>query len=371
MKLKRENFKKLPYNNGVIYQYDCEGNSFFLRVVGKGRDKNMSVWKGGIDDIQDRFDTKDTLEAWNKFEDYIQDCQRDEQGSSGGFAKDPQQNPDILPLLAMKQNPNGVGFLAYFFAVMGNQQKVIFSFELTSDALGFPFSDKIIIANWRDEEIPALFKCEVVLKSLNDIEFEDDKECTVFLFIPKSIVTQGGETDEKEPSDEDEGEPSDNDDPNKKKSRGKPSDQDDDADINEDEDGDDEDEDEDEGEPSDNDDPNKKKSRGKPSDQDDEDENEGEDEDEGEGEGEGEPTDDRISNDTPRTPIQDVTFSDAITAIAEVVNQQPSSVVSVFRTQRTGEAFLQTKNFNEIKTRLNLSPDTTIAELTTQIINSK
>jgi hypothetical protein len=174
-----------------------------------------------------------------------------------------------------------------------------------------------------------LFKCEVVLKSLNDIEFEDDKECTVFLFIPKSIVTQGGETDEKEPSDEDEGEPSDNDDPNKKKSRGKPSDQDD------------------------------------------EDENEGEDEDEGEGEGEGEPTDDRISNDTPRTPIQDVTFSDAITAIAEVVNQQPSSVVSVFRTQRTGEAFLQTKNFNEIKTRLNLSPDTTIAELTTQIINSK
>jgi hypothetical protein len=86
----------------MLYQYVCNETDFFLYVKGKGDGKQMSVFKGNVDNRQEEFTTNNTLEAWNKFEEYLTICEP-QQGSSGGFARNPQQDPSVLPLLAIKR----------------------------------------------------------------------------------------------------------------------------------------------------------------------------------------------------------------------------------------------------------------------------
>ena len=59
----------------------------------------------------------------------------------------------------------------------------------------------VFVVNWSDEEVNMMLKCEIAMKEF-DIVFEEDKEKKVFLFIPKSIVNQGGEKGGEEGGDE-------------------------------------------------------------------------------------------------------------------------------------------------------------------------
>jgi hypothetical protein len=192
MKLNRDNFIKMEYEGGMLYQYVCNETDFFLYVKGKGDGKQMSVFKGNVDNRQEEFTTNNTLEAWNKFEEYLTICEP-QQGSSGGFARNPQQDPSVLPLLAIKRLDSGAFKVALFAQLDETQQVTAYEFEVSSDALTYPFPTKVFVVDWKDEEIPSLFRCEVLLKKYSDVEYQEDSEMEVFLFIPKSIINQGGE----------------------------------------------------------------------------------------------------------------------------------------------------------------------------------
>jgi hypothetical protein len=413
MKLKKENFKKSVQGEMTAYSYECKGINFFIETSGGRDSKKISVYKEVDGKREDEFNTSDSLEAWNHFEKLLEDCSP-EQGSSGGFAKNPQENPNILPLLAIKRMSDGKYSGTLFAQLEDKTQISIFDFVVDSDAMPSKIPNDVFVVNWSEEEVNMMLKCEIVMKEF-DIVFEEDKEKKVFLFIPKSIVNQGGEkggeeggdeggeeggdeggeeggdeggekTDKKsdkkgkgepkedgEPTDEkggektdkkgkgtptdEEGEPTDEEGEEKsdKKGKGKPTDKD----------GEPTDED---GEPIDEEPQSKGGKKGKPTDE------KGDDED-GQNDEDGEPSEQEES-DEPRGKASmslgnaKVDFGETIQKISEVTGVPTSNVVTFFRTQNMGESFLRTSNFNKIKQELNL-PNITPKQLSEQIINSK
>ena len=331
MKLNRENFTKQEYDGGTLYNYVCKETNFYLLVKGKGSRKEISVFKGDVDNRGEEFKTTNTLEAWNKFEEMLVACDGS-QGSSGGFAKNPQQNTQMLPLLAIKRNDDNGTFAVTFFALLGDQtQTSVMAFEIGANALIYPYPKKVFVSDWINEEIPAIFQCEVIMKRYEEIVFAEDPDTDVFLFIPKSIVTQGGDQG-GEPDGEGGG---------------------DQSDINEDD-----------GEPSDEEGGNSGGGEGEPT----EDDGEPSDEEGGNsGGGDYEPSDDGGKTKV-NTPID---YSDIINRIAVITDNEPSTINSVFRTVNTGETFLLLNNFTDIKSELNLPADITAKQLSEQIINSK
>lgn len=322
MKLNRDNYIKMDYQGGMLYQYVCNETDFFLFVEGKGQDKKMSVFKGNVDSRQEEFNTSDTLEAWNKFEEMLTVCEP-EQGSSGGFKNNPQQNPNILPLLAIKRLDSGDFTVSLFAAIGDNEQVTAMSFTVGANALKYPFPPSVFVVDWKDEEIPAIFKCEILMKRYSDVEFEEDKDCEVFLFIPKSIINQGGEEGgNADGGDEqpDGGQPDD----------GQP----------------------DGGQPDDGQ-PDDEETDGEPT------------------QGTGQPTNERIDDDAPTVEQPPIDFGDTVRRLSELTNISPSTVINVFRSVRNGETWLLTNNFENIKRQLNLPPSTTAADFSQQIINSK
>ena len=326
MKLNRDNYIKMDYQGGTLYQYVCNETDFFMLVEGKGQDKKISVFKGSVDSRQEEFNTSDTLEAWNKFEEMLTVCEP-EQGSSGGFKNNPQQNPNILPLLAIKRLDSGDFTVNLFAAIGDNEQVTAMSFTVGADALKYPFPPSVFVVDWKDEEIPALFKCEILMKRYSDVEFEEDKDCEVFLFIPKSIINQGGdEGGNADGGDEqpDGGQPDD----------GQP-------------------DDEDGQEPTDDGEPTDEETDGEPT------------------QGTGQPTNERIDDNAPRVEQPPVDFGDTIRRLSEITNISPSTVINVFRSIRNGETWLLTNNFENIKRQLNLPPTMKAAEFSELIITSK
>jgi len=324
----------MEYEGGMLYQYVCNETDFFLYVKGKGDGKQMSVFKGNVDNRQEEFTTNNTLEAWNKFEEYLTICEP-QQGSSGGFARNPQQDPSVLPLLAIKRLDSGAFKVALFAQLDETQQVTAYEFEVSSDALTYPFPTKVFVVDWKDEEIPSLFRCEVLLKKYSDVEYQEDSEMEVFLFIPKSIINQGGE----EGGDTSGGEGGDE--------------------VGDETGGTDEGSDEggedggDGGQPTD-----------QPSDEEPDDET---DTDSQQGTGSGNET----PSDTPRVEPQPLDFGETINALADITGTQQSTVNNVFRTVANGALWLSVNNFDNIKRQLNLPASTTATQLSQQIINSK
>jgi hypothetical protein len=334
MKLNRDNFIKMEYEGGMLYQYVCNETNFFLYVKGKGDGKQMSVFKGNVDNRQEEFTTNNTLEAWNKFEEYLTICEP-QQGSSGGFARNPQQDPSVLPLLAIKRLDSGAFKVALFAQLDETQQVTAYEFEVSSNALTYPFPTKVFVVDWKDEEIPSLFRCEVLLKKYSDVEYQEDSEMEVFLFIPKSIINQGGE----EGGDT---------------SGGEGGDEVGDETGGTDEGGDEGGEDGgDGGQPTD-----------QPSDEEPDDET---DTDSQQGTGSG----NEMPSDTPRVEPQPLDFGETINALADITGTQQSTVNNVFRTVANGALWLSVNNFDNIKRQLNLPASTTATQLSQQIINSK
>ena len=196
MKLKKENFNKSVNGETITYSYECEGMKFFIVSSGGRNDRKISVYKEVEGKKEEELNTSDSLEGWNHFEKLLEECSP-EQSSSGGFDKNPQQNPNILPLLAIERMSDG-RYQGCLFAQLEDKTQVkIFDFFVDSDAMPSVIPNDVFIVDWSDEEVNMMLKCEIAMKK-SDIEFEEDKQKQVFLFIPKSITAQGGGKDGEE-----------------------------------------------------------------------------------------------------------------------------------------------------------------------------
>jgi len=415
MKLKKENFNKSVEGDTITYSYECEGNKFFIVNKGGRNNRQISVYKEREGEKDKELNTSDSLEAWNYFEQLLEEYSP-QQGSSGGFAKNPQENPNILPLLAIKRLSDGRYEGCLFAQLDDKTQLKIFDFFVDSDAMPSQIPSDVFVVDWSDEEVNMLLKCEIAMKT-TDIVFEEDTDKQVFLFIPKSITNQGGDKGGEDGGDEggeqggeqggedggeekggEEGKPSDK--------KGKPSDKkgnDDGVYPSDDDGGEPTDE---EGEPTDKKGkPSDKKGKGKPTDEDGEPTDEEVEPSDEEGKptdkkgkptdkkGKGEPTDEegqptdedeskpqKDSDSEPKEQKEEksggsqreinIDFGDTIQTISRVTGVPSSSIISFFRTPTTGESFLRGQNFSKIKSELNL-PNLTPKQLTEQIINSK
>lgn len=346
MKLNRDTFLKQEYEGGTLYQYVCNETNFFMYVKGKGASREISVFKGNVDDRQEEFKTGDSLEAWNKFEEYLTVCEP-QQGSSGGFARNPQQDPQVLPLFAIKRNEATGNFNVKLFGLMDNGEQVTaLEFEVDSLAIPYPYTKKVFQVDWKDEEIPTVFKAEIIMKMFPDVEFKEDKDASVFLFIPKSIVTQGGEEGGNTQGGDEP--PQGGDEP--PQGGGEPPESGDEP-------------------PQGGDEP--PQGGGTPSDEPPSDEEPEDEEPPQQGGGEG--TDEPIGDDTPRRDEEPIDFGQTIMRLAEITDTpDPSSILNVFsRDVENGETWLLVNNFDKIKRELNLPRTMTARQLSQQIINSK
>jgi len=416
MKLTKENFSKMKLKDDtIVYTYRCNDVNFFITTRGDGAGKEICVFKGALGKREAELKTDNSLAAWSYFEDLLKECEP-AQNSSGGFAKKPQENPNILPLLAISENSNG--FDVTLFALTEDKKQVkIFDFVLPAGAIpSAAFTNNTVnVVNWSALDLPQMLKCEVMLKAFPAVEYEEDKVKKVFLFIPKSITEQGGEKAGGEPSDEEgeEGEGKEGEgkekgekkdgkkgDKKDKKSKEKPSEGGEPADENDESgDGDEGDEGEDGEDKGDK----KGKSKGKKGEGEDGDDSDGaEDEKDGEdknksmgdddenahkkeerddeeedgdgkrkkGEGKGGSGDDKSSSNS-FDGNKRIDFSDAVTKISEIENLQPSKVISLFRNEGVGETFLATSDFDRIARELGAPKGTTPLDLAQIIINSK
>lgn len=387
MKLNKDNFKKETEGGIVRYCYTCNDTDFYLELIGQNKDRNIKVFKGSLSDRQEEITTKDSLQAWSHFEDLLNVCQA-EQGSSGGgnLGKNPEQNPNIIPLLAIGHlEKDNFRKITLFVVKDDGEQVKLFDFKVEGDTMPQPLPTDVFKVDWSNQDISQIIKCEVILKQF-DITFDEAPDKKVFLFIPKSMADQGGEQGgnteegEGEPSDKKgEGEPKGE--PKKgkgEKGKGKKS----------------EEKTEEKGE-------GKSEGEGEPTDE----KGEGEPEGKGEGKGEGEPTGEQgegepqgeaegeptegegkpsdKESDNKSEPKEETkggqggaggrTFSELVVEIAKTTDgeYQPSELLSIFRSVQTTESWLASNNFSKIKQDLNLPKQMTPLELSKQIINSK
>jgi hypothetical protein len=387
MKLNKENFTKTIEKDIVRYSYNCNDTDFYLELVGQNKDRNINVFSGSLEERKNLLTTKNSLEAWNHFENLLNECSG-EQGSSGGgnLGNNPQQNPNILPLLSINSTSGGVTKLTLFAIMEDKTQTRIFNFEVSANTIPQPIPQNVFTVDWTNEDVTQLLKCEVILKEYDAIKFDEEPNSKVFLFIPKSIANQGGEEggnteggddetgedgqpkkdkgdkkrknkDQKakptdEPGDDDDGEPVDDDgepidddgEPTNKRSKEKG---DDDGEPGDDD-----------GEPIDDDGKPKDKrdDNVKPGEQQGDEENEEEDENE---------------NKEPGNKKYD--FTEVIQKIADTTDgdYNPNELLSIFRNVESGELWLTSNDFPKIKKDLNLPPTTTARQFSQEIINSK
>jgi len=391
MKLNKENFTKTIDKDIVRYSYNCNDVDFFLELVGQNQDRNINVFSGSLDDRKDLLTTKSSLEAWNHFENLLNVCSG-QQGSSGGgnLGKNPQQNPNILPLLAIIGTNGGMTKIALFAVMDDKSQTKLFNFEVSSNTIPQPLPQNVFTVNWTDEDITQLLKCEVLLKEYDAINFEEEPNSKVFLFIPKTIANQGGEEGGNTEGGEEDGEPGNEggeptDKKGKKGKKGEPTDA-------PKEDGEPTDEPGENGETTDKpsestDKPSKssdkKNKKGEPTDE----PGEGGQPTDEPGEG-GEPTDEPGEGGEPQdNPDEDgdrkeskgqnreiqLDFSQTIQQISDSTDgdYSPSELLNIFRSVRTGEVWLSSNNFSKIKRDLNLPPTMSARQFSQEIINSK
>jgi hypothetical protein len=376
MKLKRENFKKVKVNNVMTYSYECNDIVFYLQVDGDSKaNRKIYVFKGSPDDKQELFETTDSLEAWNKLEEYLTACQP-EQSSSGGFKNNPQQNPSILPLLAIRRIENGNMSVIVFADVDGNQIELM-NFEVELDSMPSIIPDNIFLVDWKDQEIPTIFKCEVVMKKINNIIFKEDDTRSVFLFIPKSIVEQGGEESgnteagEEGEESEEKGEKGEKGKKQEKGEKGQEQEAEKGEQGEEGEQGDENKEGEQEKEAKESESKKGKEKENKLGEESEgQSSKESEQESKSDEEGENQEKENQDLKNKPND-LKEKSFSEIITTISDITNTSPSTIINVFRNESLGETWLLTNNFKEIKNRLSLPESTTARELSKTIINLK
>ena len=198
MKLNEKDFVKSADDNYITYQYSCNGNVFYLKI--DVWTNTIYVYKNDEWDVSPDpqtgdgsiFKTRDYIQAWTKFEELVLACAPQQQ-SSGGFSN-PQNNPKLMPLLAIKEMYDKL--ICTFFVLLDNgTQQEIESFEIDKTDFTLPgnWRTDVFIADWSNLSVPKLFKSEILFKKFDDIVFESDPDAFVFLFIPKNVLQQSGE----------------------------------------------------------------------------------------------------------------------------------------------------------------------------------
>lgn len=365
MKLQKENLKKVENINETLYEYTCNDSLFVINFKKDGNENEIMVYKVGQDGLPiEPFTTSSNLEAWNKFEELLKECEPN-QGSSGGFAQNPQENPNIVPLLAIKKTSDGY-FCTLFVELEDKTQVKVYEFATSSASMPIPIPNEVFISDWSNEEVPMLLKCEIIFKKVDD-NFEEDPSADVFLFIPKSITNQGGE---KGGGEEGGGQEGGGEEGGQGKGKEKGNGQDK-GDKGGQEKGDEDGQGQGEGKGEDGgqekgDEGGQSQGKGKGE--------EGGDED-GQGKGQDQPIDE-----TPRdnqgeggiggqSQLDNRTFAQLVNELSTATNVSPSTIVKVFDDETTGEAFLTSNNFSKIKKQLNLPSQMTAQQFTNQIIN--
>ena len=336
MKLNKDNFIKTVDGDFTIYKYNCNDTGFFLELVGNNENRNINVFKGSLDDRQELKTTKDTLEAWNYFETLLVECQSEQGSSGGGGMNNPQDNPNLLPLMAIGSvDNNGFRNNTLFVLLDDKTQVKVFDFKVSIDTMPQPLPDGVFEVDWSGEDIPNILKSEVLLKRFEDIKFDEEPNKKVFLFIPKSLVSQGGE----EGGNTEEGKKG------EKGEKGKPSDEKAEKGNKEDN-----------AEPNDEEDELKTDEppsgiNGKPTNK----------------EGKIEEKESAVGK------MEKMNFSDTIQQLSKSTDGEypPSELIGLFRSVGTGEIWLSQNDFPKIKKDLGLPINMTPRQLSEIIINSK
>jgi hypothetical protein len=319
MKLNRENFKKsVTKDDRTMYEYTCNDQNFYLVQGYVNGKRSIKVWSGSEDMLLDEevgFTFDNTLESWAKYEELLEVCAA-KQSSSGGFKNNPQENPNILPLLAIGDvKSNNKRDVTFFVQLDDKSQTSVFTFEVESNLMPSNLSkDNAFVVDWTSVEAPMLFKSEIIMKAYDEIKFEEEPDKLVFLFIPKSIVNQGGEQGGNTEGGEEGGEPKEGGDEG--------------------------------GEPTNKD--------GKPKDG-------------------GQSSDEEPKNEQSNGKQNDirVDFGDTIMRISQITGEPPSVVSRFFSKKNSAKTFLQTNKFNEIKDALGLPKELNSNQVSEIIINSK
>jgi hypothetical protein len=370
MKLNEKDFVKSADDNYITYQYSCNGNVFYLKI--DVWTNTIYVYKNDEWDVSPDpqtgdgsiFKTRDYIQAWTKFEELVLACAPQQQ-SSGGFSN-PQNNPKLMPLLAIRETYDKL--ICVFFVLLddGNQQTIeMFEIDKADFTLPSNWQTEVFVADWSNLSVPKLFKSEILFKKFDDIVWETDPDALVFLFIPKNILQQSGEdkvgkgepknkvkndiNEPKEPKEPGEpGEPT-----NEPGEPGEPGEPTDEPGEPTDEPGEPTDE---PGEPTDE--------PGEPTDE------------------PGEPTDEPGEpTDEPGEPggkkpgkIQpsykkpdDIPVSEILKKLSDNINMKTEVIQDFFTRPKFGSDFLKSNNFEKIKKDLNLDPNTTSLQLAERI----
>ena len=139
MKLNEKDFIKSADDTYITYQYSCNGNTFYLKLDVLTNTIYVYAndeWETAADQL---FKTRDYIEAWTKLEELLLACAPNQQ-SSGGFSN-PQNNPKLLPLLAIKETYDKL-ICTFFAQVDDGTQKTIEEFEIDK-------ADFTLPSNWQ------------------------------------------------------------------------------------------------------------------------------------------------------------------------------------------------------------------------------
>jgi hypothetical protein len=207
MKLKKQDLIKQILDDGTaLYEYTCKKeedgqevvNRFYIRASGAGATRNIFVYKNSefYDNFQNIYSTNDNIQAWNKFEELLEEC-APKQDSSGGFMKNPQNNPNVLPLLAFTDIQR-IWDVSFFVMLDTGEQAVVDRFTIPINNFPAAPNDDVFSVDWSNvNDIPDLFKCEVIFKKFEKAKFEESPQASVFLFIPKNIMQQNDDVDDE------------------------------------------------------------------------------------------------------------------------------------------------------------------------------
>mgnify|MGYP003341189927 FL=1 len=131
---------------------------------------------------------RSNLKAWNKLEELLDECS-DKQQSSGGYMNNPQANPQVLPLFAVKKMGNEYKVFCFLQSNDG-QQNTVGSFVV--DKFEYD-NNNVFQLDWSNQSIPDFFKCVMVFKRFDKVVYEEDSDTKVFLFIPTNIASNNPE----------------------------------------------------------------------------------------------------------------------------------------------------------------------------------
>ena len=188
-----------------IYNYPSKDKKIEIMLIVKNDDLqvkyNVNKWVKDLDDkiIQGKdtnYETTDLKQAWEKFEDFFEETQKEENPQKGN------EDPEVVQVL-MSVEVTGQAFL--FIVKASGEQELIHEFILDNFDISTQNPKYAQLDFTNDSNMPQPFNCEWYLANLNNmIKYSQASvDCTTYL-VASNTPDQPGQGGE--PTDED-GEP--------------------------------------------------------------------------------------------------------------------------------------------------------------------